>query len=82
MTGPGFVTKDNAQQVIDLSNVTYLTSTAIGVLVAGQTTYARHGWMVKLCGLNKNIQNIFVITKLTLVFDVYDTRAEALKSFI
>ena len=47
----------------------------------GQTTYARHGWQVKLCGLNKNIQNIFVITKLTLVFDVLDSREEAVRSF-
>jgi anti-anti-sigma regulatory factor len=36
---------------------------------------------VKICGINKNIQNIFVITKLTLVFDTYDTRAEAITSF-
>ncbi len=77
----GFVEREYSKLLIDLSNVTYLNSTAIGVLVSGQTTYARHGWMIKLCGLNKSIQNIFVITKLTLVFDVYDTRAEAIKSF-
>jgi anti-sigma B factor antagonist len=77
----GFVDRQYSKLLIDLSNVTYLNSTAIGVLVAGQTTFARHGWLIKLCGLNKNIQNIFVITKLTLVFDVYDKRAEALKSF-
>ncbi|MBP1691524.1 MAG: anti-sigma-factor antagonist [Bacteroidetes bacterium] len=77
----GFVDRQYSKLIIDLSDVTYLNSTAIGVLVAGQTTYARHGWQVKLCGLNKNIQNIFVITKLTLVFDVHDTRAEAIKSF-
>jgi len=77
----GFVERQYSKLLIDLSNVTYLNSTAIGVLVSGQTTYSRHGWMIKLCGLNKSIQNIFVITKLTLVFDVYDTRAEAIKSF-
>jgi len=36
---------------------------------------------VKLCAINKNINNVFVITKLTLVFDVAETREEAIASF-
>ncbi len=77
----GFVDREYAKLVIDLSNVTYLNSTAIGVLVSAQTSYARKSWQIKLCGINKNINNIFVITKLTLVFDVHDTREGAIKSF-
>ena len=77
----GFVDRDYHKLIIDLSNVTYLNSTAIGVLVSAHTTYTRKGWQIKVCGINKNINNIFVITKLTLVFDVRDTREEAIKSF-
>ncbi len=77
----GFVEKEYGKLIIDLSKVTYLNSTAIGVLVAAHTTYSRRGWKIKLCGINKNINNIFVITKLTLVFDVHDTREDAVKSF-
>jgi anti-sigma B factor antagonist len=77
----GFVEREYAKLIIDLSSVTYLNSTAIGVLVAAQTSYARKSWQIKLCGINKNINNIFVITKLTLVFDVHDTREGAVKSF-
>jgi anti-anti-sigma regulatory factor len=58
-----------------------VNSTAIGILVAAHTSYARKGWQIKICGINKNINNIFVITKLALVFDVYDSRNEAIKSF-
>ena len=76
-----FAERDCRKLLIDLSNVTYVNSTAIGVLVSGHTTYTRKGWQVKLCGINKNVNNIFVITKLTLVFDVHDTREEAIKSF-
>jgi len=36
---------------------------------------------MKLCAVDKKIQNIFVVTKLSLVFDVYDTEAQALTSF-
>ena len=76
----GFIDRVYAKLIIDLRNVTYLNSTAIGVLVSTQTSYARRDWKVALCGINKNINNIFVITKLTLVFDVYDSREEAAKS--
>jgi anti-sigma B factor antagonist len=77
----GFVDRNYQKLIIDLSNVTYLNSTAIGVLVSAHTTYARKGWQIKLCGVNKNINNIFVITKLTLVFDVQESREEAVNSF-
>ena len=61
--------------------VTYLNSTAIGVLVSAHTTFSKNKGHVKLCEINKNINNIFVITKLTLVFDVAETRDEAVKAF-
>ena len=77
----GFVDREYPKLIVDLSGVTYLNSTAIGVLVAAHTSYSRKGWQIKLCGVNKNINNIFVVTKLTLVFDVHDTRQEALASF-
>jgi anti-sigma B factor antagonist len=77
----GFADREYQKLIIDLSKVTYLNSTAIGVLVAAHTTYQKKGWKIKLCGLNANINNVFVITKLALVFDVNDTLAEAVKSF-
>jgi len=77
----GFLDREYAKLIIDLSKVTYLNSTAIGVLVSAHTAYTRKGWQIKICGLNANINNIFVITKLTLVFDVSDSREEAIKSF-
>jgi anti-anti-sigma regulatory factor len=48
----------------------------------GYTSYARRNWQLKLCGINKKIDSIFVITKLTLVFDVHDTRKAAVASFV
>jgi anti-sigma B factor antagonist len=76
-----FVEQGNKKLVIDLSKVDYLNSTAIGVLVSAHTTYSRNKGHVKLCGINKNINNIFVITKLTMVFDVADTRDDAVAGF-
>jgi anti-sigma B factor antagonist len=77
----GFVDRSYDKLIIDLGGVTYLNSTGIGVLVGAHTTYTRKNWQIKLCGVNKNIDSIFVITKLSLVFDVHDTRDATIKSF-
>jgi anti-sigma B factor antagonist len=77
----GFVDREYQKLLIDLGEVTYVNSTAIGVLVSAQASYTRRGWQIKLCRINKNINNVFVITKLALVFDVHDAREEAVASF-
>lgn len=77
----GFVDREYAKLIIDLSGVVFMNSTAIGVLVGAHSTYTKKNWQVKLCGVNKNIDSIFVITKLSLVFDVHETRESAIKSF-
>lgn len=71
----------NRKLVIDLGKATYLNSTAIGVLIWAHTHYAKLGGEVKLANLNKNIKNIFVVTKLTMVFDVRDTQLDAVATF-
>jgi anti-anti-sigma regulatory factor len=41
----------------------------------------RRGGQMKLCSVDKRIENIFVITKLSLVFDVYPNEEQAIASF-
>lgn len=71
----------NKRLLIDLGKTTYLNSTAIGVLIWAHAHYAKNGGEVKLANVHKGIKNIFVITKLTLVFDVHDSRLDAVASF-
>lgn len=72
----------NTKLVIDLGRVSYLNSSALGVLISAHANYAKRGGQIKLCRLNKNIENIFVITKLSLVFDSYQNQKEAIASFV
>jgi len=71
----------NRKLVIDLGQVSYINSSGIGALVHIFTSYTREKGKVKLCRLGKSVENVFVITRLLSVFDVTETRAEALKSF-
>jgi anti-sigma B factor antagonist len=67
--------------VIDLGQVTFVNSAAVGVLVSALISCARRNWQLRLCGENKVVYTVFKITKLNLVFRYYDTREEAIRSF-
>lgn len=71
----------NRKLLINLGQTTFMNSVSLGVLIQGHSNYAKRDAHMKLCAVDKKIQNIFVVTKLSLVFDVYDTEAQALASF-
>lgn len=71
----------NKHLVINLSETQHLNSTALGVLISAHSSYVRRGGQMKLCAVDKRIENIFVITKLSLVFDVYPNEEQAIASF-
>ena len=71
----------NKHLVINLGETQHLNSTALGVLISAHSNYVRRGGQMKLCSVDKRIENIFVITKLSLVFDVYPTEEQAIASF-
>jgi anti-anti-sigma factor len=66
--------------IIDMGKVTYLNSTALGVLISAYATVTKRGGTIVLCNLDKSIENLFVITKLTLVFPIYATLEDAIKN--
>ena len=72
---------ENKKLIIDLGDVLYLNSTALGVLISAHANYSKREGKIKLCQLNKNLENLFVITKLALIFDSYPSQEEAIQSF-
>lgn len=72
----------NRTILLDMANVSYLNSTALGVLIAAHTKITKQGGKIVLSGLSKSLENIFVITKLSMVFDIYRDRETALASFV
>jgi len=71
----------NKNLIINLAETQHLNSTALGVLISAHSSYVRRGGQMKLCSVDKRIENIFVITKLSLVFDVFPTEEQAIASF-
>ncbi len=71
----------NRHLIVNLAQVQHVNSTALGVLISAHTSYVRRGGQMKLCSVDKRIENIFVITKLSLVFDVYASEEQAIAGF-
>jgi len=66
--------------VMDLSQVQYITSWGIGILIYGHTTTTNLAGEFKLAGVSEKIREIFKKIKIDNVFERYGTVEEALKS--
>jgi len=67
-----------SQVVVDLSDCTFLDSTALGVLIATRTQLRRHAELT-LVATDRNIRKVFEITGLDRLFAIAPTRTDALK---
>ncbi len=67
--------------IIDLGKTTRIGSWGISVLLRHHIKFREIGGNLKLVNLTKNIQQIIAITRLTLVFDLFDSLEEAVDSF-
>jgi len=67
--------------VLNMSKVSWINSTGLGVLVSGYHTLKKNGGTLKICEVNDRIDNILNVTQLKLVFETYETEEEALASY-
>lgn len=67
--------------VLNLEKVTYIDSASLGVLVANYKRAAEKNAVMKLLKPNQKTLSILVMTKLNLVFDIFDDEDKAVGSF-
>jgi len=67
--------------LLNMSRVTWINSTGLGILVSAFHTLKKNGGVMKICDVSTRIDNILNVTQLKLVFDTYDSQADALASF-
>ena len=66
--------------VVDLGKVTFIDSTALGVLVSGAKRVRPQNGTLDIVCRDDNIIRIFEITGLDRIFGIYPERAQALKA--
>jgi anti-sigma B factor antagonist len=67
----------NPRIIVDLGKISYVNSTGLGALVRARTTCVnRQGWF-RVARVGDRIGAIFMVTKLVLIFDTFETVEEA-----
>ncbi len=76
-----FIDEGKKNVIVDLSDVKFMNSTGLGMLISGLTTMKRENGTLKLVNVTEKIESLLVITKLITIFESYDSIDEAVKSF-
>lgn len=77
----GYVTSSSKKFIIDLNKCVFFPSVALGVLVSLTAKVHAVNGRVVLCSPTKEVAAILEITKFGNIYDIYQTREEAIKSF-
>jgi len=67
--------------LISFENVEHLSSAALGTLITINNKIRQKGGQLRLASIDKQIYEVFVITKLNKLFQIHDTYEKALNSF-
>jgi anti-sigma B factor antagonist len=74
--------KDGKKKVVvDMTDVKFVNSTGIGILISGYTTLKNAGGDLKLAHISDKVEGVLNITKLIQIFNIYYNVDEAVKSF-
>ena len=75
------VTRGSTKFVIDCTNLTFIDSMGLGVLISLLRRVREHDGDVKVAGLSDEVKTIFEITRLHRLFDVCADSTMAIKQF-
>ncbi|MCT4585299.1 MAG: STAS domain-containing protein [Peptostreptococcaceae bacterium] len=67
--------------VLDFTNLTYLNSMGLGIIVKAYTKASEEDRKLWVCGLSENIKKLFSITKLDNIITIKEDLEDALISF-
>ena len=77
----GLLEQGKKRILVDLSEVRWVNSTGVGILITGYTTMRRNKGDLKLLNVSNKIQSILYVTKLNLIFECFDDEDEAVASY-
>jgi anti-sigma B factor antagonist len=77
----GNIHRGNVRQVLNLRQVSTIDSSGLGTLVLVHTNVENAGGALKLLHLSQRHLELMVLTKLTGVFEIFDSEQDAINSF-
>jgi anti-sigma B factor antagonist len=77
----GNIHRGNVKQILNLRQVSTIDSSGLGTLVLVHSTVENAGGALKLLHLSKRHLELMILTKLTGVFEIFDSEQDAINSF-
>ncbi len=71
---------DSPRVVVDFDNVRFLSSSALGMLVALRTALRHRNGNLCICNVTKEVQGVFRITRLRELIPIHLSTEEAVRS--
>ena len=68
--------------VLDMGKIEYMDSSFIGALVAGLKNVLSRGGEMALTCVNTDVMSLFELTRLDKVFNIYDSKEEAIHQLV
>ena len=69
------------QILVNLAKVNWINSTGLGILIAAYTSIRDAGGEFKLANISDRIESILMVTKLSGIFESFESEDEALASY-
>ena len=73
----GLIDEGQVSFIINLTNLEFIDSSGLGVLVGGLARVREKEGTIKLACSNRRILRVFEMTRLTQLFDIYDSEEAA-----
>lgn len=67
--------------ILDFTNIQYMSSQVLGKIIALHKQISKRKGTLKLCGLNKDMIEVFKIMKLDKVLDIHKDYKRAMNSY-
>jgi anti-sigma B factor antagonist len=75
------VLAENRNVVLDLSHLRFVDSSGLGAMLSCLRQLNAAGGDLKLCGMSKTVRAVFELVRMHRIFDIYDTREQAVSAF-
>jgi len=77
----GIISRGEKKVIIDFSAVSYIDSSGLATLIEMFQRLKKIGGKLRFSNMEQKIKNVFEITKLHKLFEIFDTQEAALKDF-
>jgi len=75
------IKRSEKKVLVDFSNVSYIDSSGLATLIEMFQRLKKTGGRLRFSSMGQNVKNIFELTKLHKLFEIFDTKDAALKDF-